>query len=187
MRFLRQAIKNPKTTGAVIASSSFLAECIVEKAKLSSAKVVVELGVGTGAFTKKILEGLEKDAQYLGIEINQDFVNIVRQEYPGATIIHDSAENLRTHLHENGHETCDRIISGIPWAAIEYELQESLLAEIYASLSEGGLFLTFAYWPINHMKNGKSFNQKLQKYFNSVERTAITLNLPPAFVYICQC
>lgn len=183
--FLAQAIKGPKNIGAIAPSSDGLAELIVREAKLEEAKVIVELGPGTGVFTKAILKSMNPKADYLALEINKQFADTLKLTYPGVAVYHDSAEAIREYLKRHGHEKCDRIISGLPWTAFDSEMQRNLIEEIHKSLAPGGMFLTFAYFPLNHLPAGRAFYDELSSRFSSVEKTDVVSNLPPAFVYIC--
>ena len=48
--FVKEFVRSPKSTGALIASSRELAQNITAAAKLDSAKMIVEFGTGTGVF-----------------------------------------------------------------------------------------------------------------------------------------
>ena len=54
--FLSQYITNPRSIGAVLPSSKFLADKMVESIDFKKAKYIVEYGPGTGVFTNKLLE-----------------------------------------------------------------------------------------------------------------------------------
>jgi phosphatidylethanolamine/phosphatidyl-N-methylethanolamine N-methyltransferase len=187
MTFLKQTILKPKYTGAVARSSNKLAELITNKANLEHAGVVVELGPGTGVFTKEIVKKINNKSLFFTIEINKFFANEMRLRYPKVKTINGSAENLSLYLNNHGVKETDRVISGLPWTVFGDRLQNKLLSEISRSLKTGGLFLTFSYYPLNYLPRGKSFNLKLSKYFKYVDKTKVVLgNLPPAFVYICE-
>lgn len=186
MSFLRQAFKDPKNIGAIAPSSKGLTELIVAEAQLQDAKVIVELGPGTGVFTKAILEAMNPESDYFALEINKGFVDTLEYTHPEATVYNDSAEAIGEYLKKHGHDKGDRVISGLPWTAFDVEFQQSMVAKIYDSLEDGGLFLTFAYFPLNHLPNGRSFYELLSGKFTSVKKTDLVTNLPPAFVYVCQ-
>lgn len=183
--FLAQAIKGPKNIGAIAPSSEGLADLIVREAKLEDAKIIVELGPGTGVFTKAILKAMEPEADYLALEINKQFADTLKLTHPGVAVYHDSAEAIGEYLRRHGHKKCDRVISGLPWTAFDTEMQRNLIGDIHEALVPGGMFLTFAYFPLNHLPSGRAFYEELSSRFSSVEKTDVVSNLPPAFVYIC--
>lgn len=183
--FLAQAIRDPMNIGAALPSSDELAELMVRVAKLEDAKVIVELGPGTGVFTKEILRVMGSKSDYFALEINRSFVDTLEETCPDATVYQDSAEEIGEYLRRHGHEKCDRVISGLPWTAFGVDLQRNLIDKIHDSLDDGGLFLTLAYFPLNHLPSGRAFFDELSSRFSGVEKTDVVSNFPPAFVYVC--
>lgn len=186
MAFITETMLQPKSIGAIAPSSKILARLITKNADLEHAKVVVELGPGTGIFTDLILRKIPEDGVFIAIEQNERFVKIMRAKHPTVDTIHGSAEHIGRYLGERGIGSCDRIISGLPWASFDARLQELLLSKIHESLSPDGVFLTFAYYPLNYLPRGRSFKRQLCHYFKNVRQTNVVLNLPPAFVYVCN-
>jgi phospholipid N-methyltransferase len=82
---LEQFLHSAKYTGAVAASSRYLAKKMVERAGLAGAKVIVELGPGTGAITRYILKNKPSGARFITFEINPKFIPGLKKKYPGAT------------------------------------------------------------------------------------------------------
>ena len=70
LRFLGQFITHPTSIGAIWPSSPALAAAMLESLPLESARVVVELGPGTGSFTEFILPRIGPDGAYLAVEKN---------------------------------------------------------------------------------------------------------------------
>lgn len=186
MSFILHALFRPQSTGALAPSSKRLARLIVGRAKLAQARVVAELGPGTGSFTGEILGALRPDAAFFTLELNPAFADMVRARYPRVNTITGSAAELGLHLKALGHAECDRVICGLPWTAFPPDLQASILGDIVGALAPGGLFLTFAYAPLHHLPRGRSFRRLLEQKFASVTLTETVLNLPPAFVYVCR-
>lgn len=186
MNFAKQLILKPISTGAIMPSSRYLSRVIINSAKLVQANIVVELGPGTGSFTGEIIEKIQGETDYFAIEINQSFVNHLKNKFLDVNVIHGSAENIVQFLKNRGHDKCDRVISGLPWTAFKSDDQERIISKIAQALSNDGLFLTFAYYPFNLLPRGRLFKKKLNKYFKNVEQTSIIINLPLAFVYICS-
>lgn len=187
MRFLKEAFRDPRNTGAIAPSSKGLAALIAEEADLAVARTVVELGPGTGAFTGAILARVDNASAYVGIERNAAFVKRLRTRYPGAVFHEGDAEDIGAILAVNGHDSCDRVVSGIPWSNLPARKRASMLGEVAASLAPGGIFLTFAYYPLNHLPGGRAFRAMLGRHFAEVRRSEVVLgNLPPAFIYVCR-
>lgn len=184
MSFLKQTISDYKHTGAIAASSKNLARLFIKTGDIANKKVIVEFGPGTGVFTEFIMKHKSDDAIYFGLELNESFVERTKKRCPGATIYHDSAQNINKYLKEHGVEKCDCIISGLPFANFDESLQDSIIQSAHDALEPGGEFLTFAYTVGLLTKKGKKFKKKLPQFFNEVTRTKTVLgNLPPAFIY----
>ncbi len=181
--FFKQFVLNPIKTGAIAPSSEQLSNLITDKAGLDKAKVVVEFGAGTGAFTEKILNKIKRGTEFIAFEINPEFVKATKKRCPEANIINDSAVNIRKYLKKKA----DVIISGLPFAGFNEKLQDKLLDSTVNSLKQNGKFLTFAYVHGVLLPHEKSFRDKLNQRFKEVKKTRIVWkNLPPAFVYIAR-
>ncbi len=184
---ITQFVKNPKTTGAIAPSSSFLSKKIISGLNFKDAQTIVELGPGTGAITAFIEKELNEHNKFFGIELNEDIYHFVSNRFPNQKFYLDSASNLPKILKKENLDLVDIIISGLPWAAFHDELQDSILDAILESLKEGGIFTTFAYLHGSILPAAKSFKQKLHKYFSHVEKSNIVWrNIPPAYVYKCH-
>jgi phosphatidylethanolamine/phosphatidyl-N-methylethanolamine N-methyltransferase len=179
-------LKNPKRTGAIATSSRGLAKMICSQIGVESASVIVEYGPGTGIFTEEILKVKKAEAGFFAIEHSPTLAENLRRKFPDVCIFEDSAENVAGMLDKEGHEQIDSIICGLPWAAFDEELQDSLLAATLDSLKPGGQFATFAYLQGLLLPAGRRFKKKLNKLFSKVEKSpTVWRNIPPAFVYRC--
>ena len=182
--FLKQLVVSPKRVGALMPSSRGLAEVLTNAAGVSDAATVVEFGPGTGVFTEMILRKLPQDARFFAIEICEEFVKSTRERCPGVQVFHDSAANVRKYLDQMGLDSCDCIVSGLPFANFEDALQEELLDAVIDVLKPGGVFATFTYFQSPHLPYGRRFRRRLTQRFSKVEETPIVWkNFPPAFAY----
>lgn len=182
--FFKQCILAPKTTGAIAPSSRALGLRVAEAAGVATANAVVEFGPGTGVLTEVILEKLKKDAVFFTVEINEEFVEILRKRFPTLTVFHDSAAHTRRYLDQLGLDGCDCIVSGLPWSLFEDALQDQLLDTVVDVLRPGGRFVTFMYVISPLCPRGKRFKRKLYERFERVQRTSsVWRNFPPAFAY----
>jgi phosphatidylethanolamine/phosphatidyl-N-methylethanolamine N-methyltransferase len=187
VKFLSTFAQGPVRTGALAPSSRWLATRMTEGLELEQAEVVVELGPGTGAFTRVIEKQLRPEALLLAVEINPDFAALLKQKFPRAHVVHGSAERLDEHLARLGRTSVDCVLSGLPWAGFSRDLQERLLTPILKTLRPGGRFATFAYSHAAWLPRGQEFRRLLEAHFAQVRTTRIVWrNLPPAFVYHCE-
>lgn len=186
-RLLGAFVRRPGRTGAIAPSSRELAEVMTSDMGLDSAATVVELGAGTGVFTRLIGEKVRRGTVALAFEIDGRLARELDGTIPGVEIVNDSAERIADHLRARGRDSADSILSGLPWASFNRGLQQTLLGAVLGALRPGGLFATFAYIPAAWFPPGRRFRGMLKEGFASVETTRIVWgNVPPAFVYRCR-
>ena len=159
---------------------------------LGDDSIVIELGPGTGPFTKEILriQGEHKNTTYLGLEAKNDFVAVLREHFPDHknAFVHASADTLVEELKKRNIKHADTVISGLPWAIFPEALQRTILEQVKVTLRSGGKFCTFAYLQGMALPAGQRFKRLLAEVFEEEAEASATVwsNLPPAFVYRCE-
>ncbi len=185
--FLRQFAQAPRSVGAVLPSSPALAEAMIAPIDFATARVIVEFGPGTGAFTRAIARRLQPSCRYLGIELNAAFCRSLAVEFPQLTFVEDSVADLSRILAAHGIREVDAIVCGLPWASLPISLQEKVFGEIDQALVPGGAFMTFAYLHGLALPGAWALRRRLRGSFAQVEHSPIVWgNIPPAFAYICR-
>ena len=69
-KFWKQFLKSRREIGSVTPSSRYLTRGIVDKIDFANAQVIVELGPGTGVFTRTILNRMSATCKLVVIELN---------------------------------------------------------------------------------------------------------------------
>lgn len=185
--YIKQFLRDPKRTGSIGPSNEELSELVTETARLNEMGTVVELGSGTGVFTEKILEKKSPEALFFAIEINPEFCEATKSRCPSATVYRDSAENMKKYLEQHGKDSCDCIISSLPWAVFDHGTQDRLLNVIWDVLKPGGRMITFSYSISMMVPNARRFRSTLRNKFTSVVKSkTVWSNFPPAFVYSAE-
>lgn len=185
--FLKEFCRNWQTIGAVAPSSQALAERMMEATGVWQAQRVLELGPGTGAFTKAIAGSMPPEASYLGIELNDAFVQQLRGRFPGMRFECAGAQEFDFSQVLAPGEKFDVVVSGLPWTAFPRGLQQAILNNVLPHLAPGGCFATFAYWGFHQLPSGQRFRSLLHELTHGVDTTRVVwANLPPAFVYIAR-
>ncbi|HEY2083165.1 MAG TPA: methyltransferase domain-containing protein [Verrucomicrobiae bacterium] len=186
-KFFKVFLRAPALTSAIVPSSPWLAERMVEDVQLAQAKVVVEIGPGTGAFTRVIQKEIPASAFFLAVEIDPMFASHLKRRFPRAHVVNDSAARIGHHLREQGHESADCVLSGLPWAGFDGAEQQRVLGAVVRALRPGGLMTTYAYNHTAWLPGGRRFRKLLESTFSDVSTTRTEWrNLPPAFVYRCR-
>lgn len=175
--FASQSLKHFIKIGAILPSSNRLAKRMVKDVKKP---IVLELGPGTGVFTKKILKKLPKEGRLISIEDNEVFVKYLKNQIKDKRfkIIMGDALKLKEILNKNGIKKVGCIISGLPLGHFKRELKQKILKEIAECLENDGIFIQFEYL-LAGMK-------AVKKFFPYISISCEILNLPPAFVMKCK-
>lgn len=182
--FLSQVLKDPSSIGAITQSSKMLADLMTQMAGVNNAELIVEYGPGTGAITRSLMEQTPTDSKLICLEINEKFVHYLRKEYPALDVRNDCATGVRKHIQEEGHEACEAIVSGLPFAIFNDGLQTAILRETWEALKPGGKFVTFGYCSSAYLPKARRFQKNLVKHFNSCETSPLVWrNFPPAYVF----
>lgn len=151
---------------------------------LEQARCVVELGPGTGVFTREILRRVGPETRLVAFELDAQAVSRLQTRFPRVVVIHDSAENLAQHTTKLGMAEVDCIISGLPWASMNAELQRRIMRAVVAVLRPGGQFRTFAYLHALGTPAGRHYRAVLKELLHPVTVSRpVWWNLPPAVVY----
>jgi phospholipid N-methyltransferase len=175
--FIGQSLKNFIKVGAFLPSTPLLARRMVKGIESS---VIVELGPGTGVFTKEILKKLPKDGRLIAIENNEIFVRYLKDKIKDKRleICIGDAINLKDLLNKRGINKVSYIISGLPLGNFNKDLKNKILKEISNSLDDHGTFIQFEYL-LAGMRAVKSV-------FPHISLSYEIWNIPPAFVMRCR-
>lgn len=178
--FLKQFWQEKKMVGSMIPSSRYLAKKMLQNVNFKKARVLVELGPGTGVFTRKILEQMNEDAKLFVFELNDEFYRQLQEEIQDDRIIliHDSAEFIQKHLNDAGFIHADYVISSLPLTNFPNKLKETILQAAHHCLVNDGKYIQFAYSLIS--------KKILQTQFDETNISFTPLNFPPAFIYTCS-
>ncbi|QQZ08479.1 class I SAM-dependent methyltransferase [Heyndrickxia vini] len=179
--FLFQYIVNPRTVGAILPSSKFLADKMVEKINFRNAQYIVEYGPGTGVFTEKLLEKRNPKTVVLLVENNKEFYILLKEKFKrekNVFIVNGSAENIVNYLKEYHIPYADYVISGLPFASLPKTVSLKILLNTTKILKKEGQFITFQY-----TKFKKTF---IEQFFTKIDVKREIRNLPPAYVFNCS-
>ncbi len=176
--FFRSFLERPMEVGSIIPSSRFLERRVARSARLDKARVVVELGPGTGGTTQALLRTMRPDAKLLSIEINPRLAENVRQRIADPRlIVHcGSATDLAEALAAHGLAAPDAVISGIPFSTMPREVGLGILRAIRDSLAPTGCFVAY--------QVRDKVAVLAREVFSKPSRTELEVrNVPPMRVY----
>ncbi len=177
-KFIKTFFKERKQVGAVAPSSRFLVNKMCNKVNFKSANVIVELGPGTGVFTKEILKRASNDTKIFVFELNKDFFRILSSKFNDERLIlvNESAEMMQSVLNEYGFEQACAIVSSLPLTVIPEPAKTNIIKVSYKVLKTDGVYVQYQY--------SLSAKKLIERYFGKLNLKFSLINIPPAFIYV---
>jgi phosphatidylethanolamine/phosphatidyl-N-methylethanolamine N-methyltransferase len=179
---LRQWLKNPLRTAAVLPSSAELAAAMVTELPRNTHRVI-ELGGGTGAITVALLAAGIAPTDLLVLELNEELHAHLHARFPQVHIVEGDARDLpdiawRCRYLDAG--LADAIVSGLGLLSMPRDTQHAILTAAFACLRVDGRFIQFTYGP-----NPPVAEEVMRGLGLQVRRGEFVLrNVPPATVYV---
>lgn len=175
LRFSLNFLRHPLRNASLVPSSAFASEAMLDGIDFSVIDSVVELGPGTGAFTREILKRCKKDTTLLLLEVEQSYVTILRKQFGGNVIIECASAHLLDEIRaKHCIERISLIISGLP-VSLPESVKVGLFESIKTHTERGTIFRFFTYNPPIMKRAYKSL---------PVRKISFVLkNFPPLWVY----
>lgn len=176
-KFIHKFVQSPRTIGSITPSSRFLAHAMLNPIPWEQTKTVVELGAGTGVFTRELSKRVPFSTKTLVFEQDDDLRTDLEKKIPEFIYL-KKAEGLQQALQRYQIQNVDAIISGLPFTIFPRPLTHNILDQVQNSLAPDGFFIAFQY--------SLQLRRELKKRFRTVKISFVPWNLPPTFVYICS-
>jgi phospholipid N-methyltransferase len=172
----KKFLKHGKTIASVAPSSRFLIKALLKDLDFANAKVIVELGAGTGPITSVLVRKMNPDCRLLIIERDIDFVNTLKERFPNHEVIHADAADLEKVLDERGIKEVDHVVSGLPLPSIPTPYREAIIDAVNRRLAPNGTLRQITVIPYVFLKFYRT-------HFDGVKFELVTLNVPPGGAY----
>jgi phosphatidylethanolamine/phosphatidyl-N-methylethanolamine N-methyltransferase len=184
LTFFRQWLKNPLATAALSPSSRQLARLMIQELPPQSQRVI-ELGGGTGVFTRALLDHGIRPDQLMVLELNQELHVYLSQRFANARVVCGDARELRSLVrkyHFAEPSSVDAVMSGLGLLSMSRRTQREILEAAFSVLSPHGRFVQFTYGPVSPVAR-----ELLDDLGLSVRRGGFAWwNIPPASVYVFE-
>ena len=176
LAFLQGFLRKPQQVGSVIPSSRFLERRLVALSGARQARLLVELGPGTGGTTRALLRALPDGARLLAIELEPRFAAILREmNDPRLVVFEGSAERLPEALDMHGLGAPEAVISGIPFSTMDAALGRRIARVIHEALDPNGRFVAY-------QVRGK-VHDVAKPFFGRAQIDVELRNIPPMRIY----
>lgn len=171
--FLGEMLRKPSQVVAIAPSSAMTARLMVMGLENTSGPII-EVGPGTGSFTKAILEAGVAPERLTLLEMNEKFCENLREKFPGVTVLNRPAQDIQ----DVGLKNISAVISGIAILS-RPNLQRDIVGRALQVMAPDGFFTQFTY------STKSPISPKMQAELGvTVEKLGTSwMNLPPARVY----
>ena len=154
--FALAAVTDFQNIASVAPSSKHLARAMLEGLPINEVRTVVELGAGTGAITRVLLESLPAQATLLAFEINPEFINYMRKSFPDPRLVllNARAENLGSELRRLGHNRVDAVVSSLSLRFMPDDRQRVLHEVLAPFMDKKSVYTQYQYVHGVRFENG---------------------------------
>ena len=177
--FFRQWMRNPRAVASLAPSGRQLTRAMMRQLP-EDACCVVELGAGTGVFTRALLDRGIAPRDLVVVELNEELHALLCGRFPDAMVVNGDARDLRSIVQRAGiTRSVDAVVSGLGFLTMPREIQKQILEAVFAVLGEGRSLIQFTYAPTSPIAA-----DLLDEIGLTATRVAFApINLPPAFVF----
>jgi phosphatidylethanolamine/phosphatidyl-N-methylethanolamine N-methyltransferase len=170
-------LTNPLQVAAIMPSGRALARLITAEISPHTGRVL-ELGAGTGAFTRALLSRGIREQDLTLVENGSGFAQMLDVHFPRARVLQMDAAQLGSDEFL-GADPVGAVVSGLPVLSMPRHKVEAILSGAFSHLRPGGNFYQFTYGPACPVRRPVLENLGLR-----AERLGrAVLNMPPAAVY----
>lgn len=175
--FVVEFLKNPRTIGGILPSSTALSKGIreiVEKYLVSNS-VILEIGAGTGALTRHLVP---LNRPMVALEPNKKLRGLLQQEYPQVRTLPHSLQQAEKILLKDFRHQPLIMVSSLPFASLSKSHKreiKTILGHILKN-SPGSVLIQYTYWVIDPLDFVKGD-------IRSKKEKTVLRNVPPAHVW----
>jgi phospholipid N-methyltransferase len=177
VQFFRSWVSNPLRVSAIAPSGERLARLMTMEVEALDGPVL-ELGPGTGVFTRALLARGIRECDLTLIEFGAEFAGALSARFPEARVVQmDASEIGQAGLFDG--KSVNAVVSGLPLLSIPPAKVAAILSAAFSVLRPGGAFYQFTYGP--RCPVSRSIMDALDLEATRIGGTV--RNLPPASVY----
>lgn len=177
LRFFRAWVGNPLGVAAVAPSGEALARLMTQEIRPANGPIL-ELGAGTGVFTRALLARGVRESDLTLVESGSDFMRLLQLRFPQARVLWMDAGHLANYALFDG-SGAGAVVSGLPLLSMSPRKVMAILSGALSHMRPGASFYQFTYGP--RCPVPRAILDRLGLKATRVGRTI--RNLPPAAVY----
>jgi phosphatidylethanolamine/phosphatidyl-N-methylethanolamine N-methyltransferase len=141
----RRFLAHPVRLSSALPVSRAVARMVASRVDLASGDYVVELGSGTGAVTRALLEAGVPANRLIAVEIDSEMAAYLAEVFPDITMIHGSAADIGQLLPAEARGCVGAVICGVPVSMMGTEEQAATIKAMLGLEPHDGRFLAYSY------------------------------------------
>ena len=166
----------PMTVGAIAPTSARTAAKMASIIRPESGLPVLELGPGTGAITKAILDRGVQPENVFSVEYSNSFIPGLKRRFPRVNFVHGDAFDISAIAQELNIDRFDCIISALPLLNFPASRRIGLVIDALELINTERPFVQFSYGP-------KSPVPRRLKHYSITHLDTVLRNIPPARIW----
>lgn len=173
LSFAQRMARNPRAVGAVSPSSPALAQAMAAEVDPSVEGRILELGPGTGAITRALLDRGVPPEKILAVEADGKFARLLRERIPGIELLEGDAMDA-AEIGARGPFAA--VISSLPLLNFPNDEVAAFVEAILALLPPGAPFVQYSYGVKPPVPRDARVSMRLA--------AKVWRNLPPARIWV---
>ncbi|HLD95486.1 MAG TPA: methyltransferase domain-containing protein [Alphaproteobacteria bacterium] len=178
--FFKQWLKAPMQLGTLAPISKRLAKAGARAINPTKDDLIVEIGAGTGRWTRALIEQGVRPDQLITVELDLVMHGFLQKTLPAYTHVLGDACLLEDLIPPLWKGRVTKIVSAIPFMYLEPSLRLKIVNACFECLKEGGDLFHLTYNP----RSPLSFLP--QKDMEQTRVCSLWFNVPPGFVWRYQ-
>ena len=146
--FMVQYFRNPREVGSLVPSGTAVAALITRELDPVSDAPILELGPGTGSFTKAILARGVRQQDLTLVETNAEFCTILSREFPSINVHCMNAADIASSNMFGGRKV-GAVVSGVPFLLLKPDEAMAILKSVFEVMApDAALYqITYGFTP----------------------------------------
>jgi phosphatidylethanolamine/phosphatidyl-N-methylethanolamine N-methyltransferase len=174
--FFRAWLRAPLRIASLVPSSPAMGRTFARMTDLEREGDILELGSGTGAISRSLLDAGIPSHRLIMVEREPDLADYLRRQFPQVRVLHGDATDVGAMLGTLGVRRLSTVVSSLPIVWFSLQAQADVIHPCLDLLGPGGAFL--------QMTNQPASPVALKKLgVRGARAAAIWQNFPPSFIW----
>ncbi len=141
----RRFLAHPVRLSSALPASRAVARMVAARVDPADGDYVVELGSGTGAVTRALLEAGVPAGKLIAVEIDSEMAAYLAEVLPNITMIQGSGADIEQLLPAEARGRVGAVICGVPVSMLATGEQAAMIKAMLALEPHDGRFLAYSY------------------------------------------